>query len=183
MTRELMLPVAASTTLVLRSDLPAFSGPITASGAGSITLGSAAPATADLLVGLNVFIKVSPLVSGVIAAGQIRPITAYTVGRLASVVPNWTVTPPTSATVEVEPTLPSAFNSLTVTTVNLAFTASGSSFHYSQTPGALMTNFRKAFVPSGGSVTFENWRGNRLDYLELRNTNSVTAEWFSVSWD
>lgn len=79
-----------------------FSGTATAGAVGSITLPTSVPAIADLLVGCVV--KTTGGTGGGGAGGannQARIITDYTTGRVASVVPNWEVTPDATTTFEI----------------------------------------------------------------------------------
>lgn len=66
---------------------PAVAGTATAGAAGSITLAVSASTTVDFYKGMVI------RTTGGTGSGQARIITAYSAGRVASVFPQWTVTP------------------------------------------------------------------------------------------
>lgn len=66
-----------------------------AGAAGTITLGASASATA------NIYIDHIVGIVGGTGAGQARRITAYTAGKVATVVPNWTTTPDATSVYEL----------------------------------------------------------------------------------
>jgi len=80
-----------------------FSGTASAGAAGSITLVSPAPAITDLLIGC--IVRTTGGTGGGGGSGslnnQARVITAYTSGRVATVVPNWETTPDGTTTYQV----------------------------------------------------------------------------------
>ena len=80
----------------------AFSGTASAGAAGTITLPSGCPAITDLLIGCIVRTTGGTGGGGTGGANnQARVITAYTSGRVATVVPNWETTPDSTTTVDV----------------------------------------------------------------------------------
>jgi hypothetical protein len=68
-------------------------GLVVAATASTITLNTSAQAVADVYVGHTIFI------SGGTGIGQARLITAYTAGRVATVTPDWDVTPAAAASI------------------------------------------------------------------------------------
>jgi hypothetical protein len=80
-----------------------FSGTATAGAAGSITLATDVPPIAKLLIGC--IVKTTGGTGGGGGTGslnnQARVITAYSTGRVATVVPNWEVTPDATTTYEI----------------------------------------------------------------------------------
>lgn len=95
-------PKATMMTLQPRVLPIAFSGTATAGAAGSITLATSVPAIADLLIGC--IVRTTGGTGGGGAGGannQARVITAYSSGRVATVVPNWETSPDGTTTYEV----------------------------------------------------------------------------------
>jgi hypothetical protein len=92
-------PDNTSTFIVVGADVPSIleAGIATAGAAASITLDATAPATVDIFK--NNFI----MISGGTGAGQTRLIGAYSAGRVATVLPNWTTIPDTTSIYQVLP--------------------------------------------------------------------------------
>lgn len=93
-------PAADSVFRVYGADVPALleAGTATAGAAGSITFDTGAPVTVDIYK--NNFV----MITAGTGAGQCRLISAYSAGRVASVLPNWTVTPDNTSVYQVKPT-------------------------------------------------------------------------------
>lgn len=95
-------PKASMLTLQPRVLPVAFSGTATAGAAGSITLATSVPALADLLIGCIVRTTGGTGGGGTGGANnQARVITAYSSGRVATVVPNWETAPDGTTTYEI----------------------------------------------------------------------------------
>ncbi len=75
-------------------------GTAQAGAAGSLTLATSAAATADLYNGMTLYLR------GGTGAGQARQIHDYSAARVASVSPNWTVTPDATTVYVLVPTPP-----------------------------------------------------------------------------
>jgi hypothetical protein len=92
-------PDNTSTFVVIGADVPSIleAGQATAGGAATITFDATASTTADLYK--NNFVAIT----GGTGAGQTRLIGAYSAGRVATVIPNWTTNPDATSIYQVLP--------------------------------------------------------------------------------
>jgi hypothetical protein len=95
----LVAPDGSSTFIVIGNDIPSIleAGVATAGGASTITFDATASTTADIYKNDHV------MITGGTGAGQTRLIGAYSAGRVATVFPNWTVTPDATSIYQVLP--------------------------------------------------------------------------------
>jgi len=92
-------PAADSVFIVIGRDYPAIleAGTATAGGAATITLDANAPTTVDIFKNNHIMITAGT------GAGQTRLIGAYSAGRVATVLPNWTTNPDNTSVYQVLP--------------------------------------------------------------------------------
>lgn len=161
-------------TLTATESLNLTTGTASAGGASTITLVAPAVATASLYVGAQI-----KLVGGT-GTGQVRTITAYTAGRLATVDWPWIVTPDGTSVYAVLAQEGAALNStLQVTSASVQGNVTGSVASVTGAVGSVAGNVGGNVVGSVASVT-GNVAGNVTGSVGSVATGGIVAGSFAA---